>query len=388
MSHLPPSPVPISALPSPRPRWRTALLLACAALFSGAAGAQVGLAQRQVDGLHYTLVYPTQAAARPTAFGPVTLDVAVDAAPAPGRRRLVVMSHGTGGNGLTDHALAAALVQAGLVVAQPLHRGDHAGDTRDAGPVAFARRPAEVSAVIDALAADADWGPRLALDRVGVHGMSAGGVTGLALAGAQWRLLNLVQHCLQHGQQDPGFCLQGALTAEQQQARLARFEAARGVPEAYLPPALTGWQGGLSVPVSASVSGAASASVGSLPEADTRPDPRIAAVTLAVPVAAPFSAESLARIRVPVGVVSADRDLVLLPQFHAQHVLRHCTACRPLAELRGGGHFDVLWPWPDSIARQVAAGQLRGGAPEPGFDAAQRTTAQARIAAFLREQLR
>jgi hypothetical protein len=36
----------------------------------------------------------------------------------------------------------------------------------------------------------------------------------------------------------------------------------------------------------------------------------------------------------------------------------------------------------------VAAGQLRGGWPEPGFDPAARVAAQARIAGFLRDALR
>ncbi len=347
------------------------------------AAAQVGRSEHETQGLRYALVYPTQQQGQATVFGPVTLDVAVNAPPSlpeGGRRRLVVMSHGTGGSGLTDHALAAALVREGLVVAQPLHRGDHAGDTRDAGPVSFRRRPGEVSEVVDALAADPQWGPRLALDRVGVHGMSAGGVTALALAGAQWRLLNLVQHCQQQGEADAGFCMQGAVTPAARQERQARFDAARGVPEAYLPPELTGWHGGRS---------AAAAAPGQTTAGhDPRPDPRIAAVTLAVPVAAVFSASSLAGIQVPVGVVSARRDQVLLPAFHADHVLAHCKACVPLAELRGGGHFDVLWPWPPAIASAVAASQQRGGAPEPGFDAAEREAAQAQLARFLREQLR
>jgi predicted dienelactone hydrolase len=336
----------------------------------------VGRSERMVDGLRVVLSYPTEAVPRDETFGPFVLRVALGAEPSPGRRRLVVVSHGTGGSAAADHDLAVALVRAGFVVAQPLHRGDHAGDTRDAGPVAFERRPREVSAVIDALAADAYWSARLQLDRVGVHGMSAGGVTGLALAGARWRMKGLIDHCLAHGEADAGFCLQGAVTPAQQAERRARFEAARGVPEAALPEALLAWHGGRDA-------GAANAD----PWPDPRPDPRIAAVTLAVPVAALFSAESLARIAIPVGVVAAERDQVLLPAFHSSHVLAHCGRCVALATLPGGGHFDVLSPWPAAIAAQVAASQLRGGWPEPGFDPAARSAAQARIAGFLRQAL-
>ena len=98
------------------------------------------------------------------------------------------MSHGTGGSPLTDHALAATLARAGFVVAQPTHAGDNARDSRGAAPVSWQRRPDELRRVVDALGANPQWQSRLRLDRVGVHGMSAGGVSALALAGAQWRL--------------------------------------------------------------------------------------------------------------------------------------------------------------------------------------------------------
>lgn len=359
---------------------RTPLLAATALLALAShltpAAAHVGRSTLTLPNGPVVLSYPTDAPMQTLRYGPFEIQAAPDAPPRPAAtpRRLVVMSHGTAGSALPDQALASALAEAGFVVAQLLHAGDNYQDASQAGPVAFRRRPQEVVQLIDALAAHPAWGPRLALDRVGVHGMSAGGVTGLALAGAQWRTLSLVQHCQQHLQQDLGFCFNGALTAEQQAARQASYDRARDVPPAYLPPELTRWEGGRTPPADQ-------------PEADPRPDPRVAVVTLAVPVAAIFSAESLARIRIPVGVLGADRDEVLAPDFHSRHVLRHCGTCTPLGELKGGGHFDVLWPWPPEVATQVAAQQVRGGLPVPGFDAAQRVAAQARIVEFHRRAL-
>jgi len=273
---------------------------------------------------------------------------------------------------VVDHAMAATLVRAGFVVAQPLHAGDNFRDQRQAGPVAFQQRPLEVQRLVDALASDPEWSPRLDLARVGVHGMSAGGVTGLALAGAQWRLLDLVQHCNREPEADAGFCFQGAVDPAQRAARAAQFAGARGVPEEYLPAALKQVHGGRSP---------------SADDTDPRPDNRIAAVTLAVPVAALFSTESMARLRIPVGLVRAQQDQVLVPRFHTDHVLAHCRSCTLLADLPGAGHFDVLWPWPPAVARQVAAGQLRGGETNPAFDAALREQAQQRIADFHRKHL-
>lgn len=79
-------------------------------------------------------------------------------------------------------------------------------------------------------------------------------------------------------------------------------------------------------------------------------------------MAAIFSAESLKRIGVPVGLVSARLDTVLVPRFHSDHVLAHCKRCELLADLPAG-HFDVLWPWPGEVAKAVAAQQWRGGEP-------------------------
>lgn len=374
-----PSPIPTGTR---LPRRRGVLTRAAALPLLGAlalagtvtpAAAQVGLSQWQPGTLArpVTMVYPTEAISRPTAFGPFELDVAVNAPPAPGRRRLVVLSHGTAGSPLPDHALAARLARAGFVVAQILHDGDNHLDPRLAGPESFRLRPLEAVRAIDALAADPAWAQRLDLGRVGVHGMSAGGVTALSLAGAQWRTLNLVRHCLAHPQEDEGFCFQGARTAEARAERQARFDRARYWPEFVLPAELKAVHGGRSPTGERD---------------DPRPDPRIASVTAAVPVAAIFSAESLQRIRVPVGLVTARLDTVLLPRFHSERVLAHCGRCETLADLPAG-HFDVLWPWPDEIARAVAAQQWRGGEPTPGFDAVQRDRAHERIVAFHRRHL-
>lgn len=335
------------------------------------ARAQVGMTQFQVGNIPVTLTYPTAAVSKPLEMEPFNIDVALNAPPRQAVHRLVVISHGTGGSALPDHALVRSLVMTGFVVAQPLHRGDNFKDVSRAGPLAFESRPNEVRQTIDALAASPVWGPRLQLDRVGVHGMSAGGVTALSLAGAQWRLLDLIRHCNSHVE-DEAFCFNGALTPEQRAEREARFARARFVPSFFLPEEVKALHGGR---------------VPTPQKPDPRPDTRIAAVTLAVPVAAPFTPESLARIPIPVGVVRAQQDQVLLPQWHTDHVLRYAGSSELLADLPGAGHFDVLWPWPESVARQTAALQLRGGLPNPVFEARLRNEAHAKISRFYLQHL-
>jgi predicted dienelactone hydrolase len=344
------------------------LCLAALATFTlcQAALAQVGMSQLQAGLLPITMVYPTQAVAQAVSRGLFTLQVALDAAPLAQPQRLVVLSHGSGGSTQADHELASKLARAGFVVAQPLHSGDNFQDASKAGPAAFQTRPIEVIQVIDTLAKHPQWSRLLQLDKVGVHGMSAGGVTGLALAGAQWRTLNLVQHCNRVKELDAGFCFQGAASGQAKEERAANFERAKNVPEMFLPAEIKEWHGGRS---SSSANG------------EVRPDKRIAAVSLSVPVAAIFSAESLARIQIPVALVSAKNDQVVVPRFHSDHLLSHCKNCQRLADLPAA-HFDLLWPWPEAVAQPVAAGQVRSGLPTPGFDAGLRDAAFAKIVQF------
>ena len=102
---------------------------------------------------------------------------------------------------------------------------------------------------------------------------------------------------------------------------------------------------------------------------------------------APFSPESLARVAIPVGVVTAGRDSMLVPRFHSGHVLAHCRRCSLLAELPAAAHLDLLAPWPQDVARDVAARQSRGGELSADFDPRERTAAFEKIAAFFRRHL-
>jgi predicted dienelactone hydrolase len=335
--------------------------------------------QIQSNGMPITLVYPTAAAAQDVTYGAFTVQIASNAAPLPadstaasGKRSLIVLSHGTAGSALPEHALAAALARAGFVVAQPEHRGDNWQDFSKAGPESWKTRPQDVRETIDAVARDPALAELVDTRRVGVHGMSAGGVTGLVLAGAQWRMLNLIQHCAQNLDEDIGFCLNGlGQLPELQTQRRRQFEMARGAPEPYMPANLKVVHGGQGVEAS-----------------DPRPDPRIAAVSLAVPVGAIFTPESLARMRIPVGLNVAGNDLVLLPRFHSQHVLQHCKTCTTLSDHPKAGHFDWLSPWPTNIATPVAATQMRGGMPTGALGAAEREHSHAQIVQFFATHLK
>lgn len=364
----------------------TRLAYAFTLLAASASQAQVtsvGMRQIQSGGMPITLVYPTAAVAQNVTYGAFTVPIASNAAPLPapslaasGKRALIVLSHGTAGSALPDHTLAATLARAGFVVAQPEHRGDNWQDFSRAGPESWKTRPQDVSETIDAVARDPALAPLVDTRRVGVHGMSAGGVTGLVLAGAQWRMLNLIQHCAQNLDEDIGFCLNGlAQHPVQQTLRKGQFAMGRMLTETSAPSSFTTLHGGAS-PTAAT---------------DPRPDTRVAAVSLGVPVGVIFTAESLLRIRIPVGLTTAGQDGVLVPRFHSQHVLRHCKTCTTLSNHPQAGHFDWLspwpWPWPNSVAQTVAATQVRGGLPNPDFSPEERQKAFEQIALFFKQKL-
>jgi predicted dienelactone hydrolase len=132
------------------------------------------------------LLYPTRDPAGASRFGPYSVDVAVDGAPAGEGMPLVVVSHGTGGTPWGYRDLAASLAREGFVVALVEHPGNSRNGDQLAGTVAnLENRPRHVARVIDAAYADALVGPAIAHGPVGMIGHSMGGYTALAVAGGK-----------------------------------------------------------------------------------------------------------------------------------------------------------------------------------------------------------
>ncbi len=134
----------------------------CLALSTVGAAAQPTMGLAVVDGHSgngpVTVFYPSDAPGSPVTRGPFTVDVAWQGAPRVGNRRLVVISHGSGGAPWPFADLARMLVNTGFGVAVPEHEGDNYHDQRLVGPESWKRRPGEVIAAIDALKTDVRLG--------------------------------------------------------------------------------------------------------------------------------------------------------------------------------------------------------------------------------------
>lgn len=112
-----------------------------------------------------------------------------------GIQPLVVISHGAGGNAAQYTWLAEALVDKGFVVAGINHPGSSSGNSSAEEAVKLWQRPADVSALLDGLAADEQMQSLIDLQQVSMFGFSAGGYTSLALAGARIDVDKLHSFC-------------------------------------------------------------------------------------------------------------------------------------------------------------------------------------------------
>ena len=293
--------------------------------------------------------YPTATIAREQSLGPFTMTVALDApislaaftpssaltalpaitgAPPATVRQLIIVSHGTGGNNLTHHELASALARSGYIVVALTHPGDNVRDRSLVGsPKYFSERPRQVSRVIDALLADTTWKPRIDPTRIGFLGHSAGGFTGLALAGATPSIAATVRHCAANYESDLWFCSVAG----------SKEKAIENAKQAELMP-----------PIANSL------------------DARVRAAALLAPVGAFFTETELSKIKIPMRIVVAGQDTVLTPRFHAAFVGRSIPNADVITHA-SGGHFMFV---SKLNINPVAINGAELNQDPPGFDRA------------------
>lgn len=240
--------------------------------------------------------------------------------PAVAGQRLIVISHGTGGDFRGHEDTARALAGAGFVVASLTHTGDNWRDSSRAADIID--RPRQLHVLIDYMLAD--WEGHAGLDqaRVGAFGFSAGGFTVLAAAGGKPDLSRLGEHCKAH----PGFfdCLL-------LKTNPPTMMAGSGRPRAWVH------------------------------------DPRIKAVVSAAPALGfTFGREGLKDVRQPLQLWRAGADQILPSPFYAEAVRDALPSPPDYRVAEGAGHFDFLQP---CSARLVAAAPAICE-PTPGFDRA------------------
>ncbi len=247
--------------------------------------------------------YPTQARAWPTTLASLQMKVA-DGAPVAGQGLpLVLISHGNGA-GSTSHAdLAMALASAGDVVAAPMPGGDNFADQSAVGkPGWLGGRVQYLRSTLDHLLKQ--WPGRSHIDpaRIGAYGFSAGGFTVLSVIGAQPDLRLIAQHC-------------AAATDEFACKLLAHSRS----------PLLSAGTPWMSEQFSS--------------------DPRIRAAVVAAPgLGFAFKPESLAALKLPLQLWSAEQDDVV-PLASNGLLLRQALGARlDFHSVPGAAHYAFLAP--------------------------------------------
>ncbi len=237
---------------------------------------------------------------------------------ATGRRRLVVISHGTGGDFRSHEGTARALAAAGFVAAALTHTGDNWRDRSRVTDLPL--RPRQLKALTDHMLRDWEGAAILDSGRVGAFGFSAGGFTVLTAAGGRADLSRIADHCrVRPGFYDCGVVAAGSLETDRWRERSPEWTH----------------------------------------------DPRIAGVVAAAPALGfAFAPDGLSGVRPPVQLWRAGRDEILPAPFYAEAVRDALPSTPEYRDVPGAGHFDLMPPCPERLA--VAAPEIC--APTPGFD--------------------
>ena len=254
------------------------------------------------------LWYPTDWNSGTTAIGPFTMSATRGAPIGEGQYGLILLSHGTGGGRLNHRDTAIRLAEGGYIVAAPEHAGDSWRDDRFSGTAEnWRRRPRQLSAVLDRLLGDTEFGPRIDAERIGAVGHSAGGYSVLALIGGRADMVVLARHCTQRRDEDAEFCGYGR----------------------------PGGQDDLPMP--------------------DLSDPRVSAVVAVAPVGALFGEGAFSGVRAPAQIHVLAGDLVLREPWHAENIVALMGDNAHLVVHPEAHHFAFITPFPPAMANEVGA---------------------------------
>ena len=267
-----------------------------------------------VDAAHHdtmpTLIwYPTSTPPKTTTLLLQDLGVAMDGEWSAGKKQLplVVISHGTGGNEMGHWDLAEALVRAGYIVVSFRHAGDNHRDRSALGTDRqLLGRAAQVRAVLDSVLRDPTWAPRIDTLRIGFFGFSAGGYTGLLLAGAQPDVRRFRGYC-GSAPDDPNYCANGLDGNWLMEGRYPMDEH----------------------------------------------DPRFRAIAVAAPAFSfLFDSAEIRKISVPLFIARAAFDSVVREPYNVAWLLKNLPR-QPETWIAMGGHYTFLPPCGPALAATV-----------------------------------
>jgi predicted dienelactone hydrolase len=199
-------------------------------------------------------------------------------APTPAKFALIVISHGTGGSGLSMAWLGKELARHGYIAAAVNHPGNNGAEPYTGeGFSTWWERARDLSVVIDSMLSDPAFGNRVDSHRIGAAGFSLGGYTMIEIAGGITDPAAFLQFCA--SSRADGICKSPPEfpTLFEDFNRLAKTDA--------------GFQAVLQH------------------AGDSYRDPRVRAVFAMAPALGPaFHPDSLEKIAIPVSIVAGQAD--------------------------------------------------------------------------------
>ena len=151
--------------------------------------------------LDTTAWYPAQPGGEKVVLGDSVFFIGTaamrDAPIAKGKFPLILLSHGAGlaGNPEALSWIATPLAEQGFVVVSPRHPGNSGKDRSAEETMKMWLRPGDISEALNAVEKDAFFAAHLAPGKIGILGLSMGGGTALAIAGARLDPQRLAGYC-------------------------------------------------------------------------------------------------------------------------------------------------------------------------------------------------
>lgn len=251
------------------------------------------------------IAYPTRHAAGMTRKSSYSVGAVEGAEPAQGPFPLILISHGTGGSHLGHHDSLTHLARCGFVAASVLHPRDNYLDTSGFGTDLQRKgRPYHIRALLDYVLTNESLSGRVDPERVGFLGFSAGGYTGLVLAGGRPDMGKFDDYCRE--QPDDMLMCRPGMLAERR------------------------------------------------PDLVYLHDRRIkAAVLMAPALGFVFDRAALSDVRVPLRIYRSTADEILRYPYNAEHVHKMLSVPHEYILVEGAGHYVFLAPCSEELRAAI-----------------------------------
>ncbi|SFB61509.1 Predicted dienelactone hydrolase [Rhizobium sp. NFR07] len=251
--------------------------------------------------------FPSSDRSKVTKIGPYQVAASKSSSIGEGRYPLILLSHGNMGSMWGHHDLASALAQHGYIVISVTHPGDNFQDTSRVGASSsIYGRPLQGSAALTSALKDNVLAPHIDANRIGFVGFSAGGTTGLILAGAKPTLSRLEDYCGKRPGDHHVCEARGKIRVDH-------------------------------------------------PELKPTADPRIRSFVLLAPLSVVFSSDELELIKAPFLIFVGDKDEELSPDANATELVRDLEGETMLEVIPDAGHFTFLAPCSPDLGRAMPA---------------------------------